>query len=256
MNQEKMFHLGIAQEDGAEYAILPGDPGRVPKIAALLDNPKPLAYNREFNTWHGTLEGTRVLVTSTGIGGPSAAIAAEELHNIGVKTMIRVGTCGGMQLHVNSGDLIIPTGAIRFDGTSREYVPLEFPAVSDFFVTRALADSAQALGFGFHTGTVQSKDSFYGQHSPERMPCADELLYKWAAWKKAGCLASEMECATLFTVCAVLGCRCGCVLHTIWNQERAAAGLPNPEILDTGNAIRTAVNALKLLIKADKKRVK
>lgn len=251
MNGEKMFHIGLTREDGAKYALLPGDPGRVPKIAALLENPRQLACNREFNTWCGTLAGERVLITSTGIGGPSTAIAAEELHTVGVKTMIRVGTCGGMQTFVNSGDLIIPTGAIRFDGTSREYAPLEFPAISDFSVTRALADSARALGLKFHTGTVQSKDSFYGQHSPERMPCADELLYKWEAWKKAGCLASEMECATLFTVCAVLGCKCGCVLHTIWNQERAKAGLSNPEITDTGNAIRTAVRALETLISTE-----
>lgn len=249
MNEGKRFHLGLSPEDGAAYAILPGDPARVPKIAALLENPRQVAYNREFHTWSGSLAGERVLVTSTGIGGPSAAIAAEELHSIGVSTMIRVGTCGGMQPLINSGDLIIPTGAVRFDGTSREYVPLEYPAAPDFSVTRALADSARTLGFAYHTGIVQSKDSFYGQHAPDRMPCAGELQYKWNAWKMAGCLASEMECAALFVVCAVLGCRCGCILHTIWNQERAKMGLPNPERLDTDKAIQTAVNALETLIK-------
>lgn len=248
MNETKMFHLDLRPEDGAEYAILPGDPGRVPKIAAYLKDAKPVAYNREFQTWSGTLCGERVLVTSTGIGGPSAAIAIEELAGIGVKTMLRVGTCGGMQLPVQGGDLVISTGAIRFEGTSREYVPIEFPAVPDYGVTAALVQAAAELGFSYHTGVTQSKDSFYGQHSPERMPASDELLYKWEAWKKAGCLASEMECAALFITTAVLGCKSGCVLNAIWNQERAKAGLPNPEVNDTTDAIKTAVRALEILI--------
>ncbi len=248
MNETKMFHLGLQPKDGAEYAILPGDPGRVPKIAAYLENPKQVAYNREFQTWSGILCGKRILVTSTGIGGPSTAIAVEELSSIGVTTMIRVGTCGGMQLKVAGGDLVIPTGAIRFEGTSREYVPIEFPAVPDYTVTSALIQAAGDFGFTFHIGVTQSKDSFYGQHSPERMPASPELQYKWEAWKKAGCLASEMECAALFITSAVLGCKSGCVLNAIWNQERAKAGLPNPEINDTTRAIKIAVHALELLI--------
>lgn len=250
MNETKMFHLNLRPEDGAKYAILPGDPGRVPKIAAYLKDAKELAYNREFCTWSGTLCGERVLVTSTGIGGPSAAIAVEELAGVGVTTMIRVGTCGGMQLKVAGGDLVIPTGAIRFEGTSKEYVPVEFPAVPDYSVTAALIRAAEELGFACHTGVTQSKDSFYGQHSPERMPTAPELLYKWEAWKRAGCLASEMECAALFITTAVLGCKSGCVLNAIWNQERAKAGMPNPEVNDTEKGIQTAVRALELLIKS------
>ena len=214
-----------------------------------MDNAEELAYNREFCTWSGTLYGERILITSTGIGGPSAAIAVEELASIGVTNMIRIGTCGGMQLKVSSGDIIIPTGAIRFEGTSREYIPIEFPAVPDFKIVTALVQAAKKLNFTFHTGIIQSKDSFYGQHSPKSMPTSPELLYKWEAWKKAGCLASEMECASLFVTSAVRGIHSGAVLNTIWNQEREKAGMLNPKINNTSKGIEVAIEALKILIK-------
>lgn len=242
--KERMYHLGLKPEDGARFALLPGDPGRVEQIAACLDDARELAVNREFRTWAGTVAGERVLVTSTGIGGPSAAIAMEELASIGVDTFIRVGTCGGMQLAVQGGDLIVPTAAIRMDGTSREYLPVEFPAVADFSLTRALADAAEKSGLRSHLGVVQSKDSFYGQHEPQRMPVGQRLLADWQAWIKGGALASEMECAALFTVAACLGVRAGAVLTCVWNQERQAAGLPNPETHDSGAAIRVAVAAV------------
>ncbi len=252
MNEQKLFHLDLNHSDGALYAILPGDPGRVERIAAFLDNPVKLAQNREFTTYAGNLDGERILVTSTGIGGPSAAIAVEELYQIGVKTFIRVGTCGGMQTDILSGDAIIPTAAIRMDGTSKEYLPVEYPAAADFNVVSALVNAASKLGVPFHTGVTQSKDSFYGQHSPGRMPVGYELQNKWQAWKQAGCKASEMECAAVFCVTASLGARAGAVLHCIWNQERAAAGLSNPEVLDTMQVIKIAVEALKELIRQDK----
>jgi uridine phosphorylase len=249
--KERIYHLGIDESCAAKYAILPGDPGRVEKIASYLDNPRKVAQNREFTTFAGELCGQNVLVTSTGIGGPSASIAMEELVALGTDTFIRVGTCGGMQKKVLGGDLIIPTGAIRMEGTSKEYIPIEFPAVPSFDVTSALVSAAKRLNLSFHTGVVQSKDSFYGQHEPSRMPVGPELEYKWRAWIKAGCLASEMECAALFTVAACLGVRAGAVLSCIWNQERAAAGLDNPNVLDTSSAIKTAVEAMKAIIKAD-----
>ncbi|MFT8890024.1 MAG: uridine phosphorylase [Ethanoligenens sp.] len=242
--KERMYHLGLKKEDGARFAVLPGDPGRVPQIAACLADAHEVAHNREFHTWAGTLSGERVLVTSTGIGGPSAAIAMEELASIGVDTFIRVGTCGGMQLAVQGGDLIVPTAAIRMDGTSREYLPVEFPAVADFALTQALSDAANRQGVHTHLGVVQSKDSFYGQHEPERMPVGQRLMFDWNAWIKGGALASEMECATLFTVAACLGVRAGAVLTCVWNQERQAAGMSNPETHDSGIAIRTAVEAI------------
>lgn len=249
MEQEKRYHIGLLPEEGAGYAILPGDPGRVEKIAAFLDGARPVAQNREFTTWCGTLCGERVLVTSTGIGGPSAAIAVEELHQCGVHTILRVGTCGGMQQQVLPGDLIVATGAIRMEGTSKEYLPAEYPAVPAFEAVQALAQAAKGLGFRYHTGVVQSKDSFYGQHSPQKMPVAKQLEEKWQAWIQGGCLASEMECAALFSVASVRRMRAGAVLLCLWNQQRAAAGIQEPEQHDTSPAIQTAVDALKILMK-------
>lgn len=250
--KERIYHLSLETAHGARYAILPGDPGRVERIASLLQNPKKEAQNREFTTFSGTLCGQPVLVTSTGIGGPSAAIAIEELTVLGLDTFIRVGTCGGMQTQVCGGDLVIATGAVRMEGTSKEYVPQEYPAVPDFAVTAALAEAARRLRLPHHIGVVQSKDSFYGQHEPGRMPVGPELEYKWKAWVRAGVLASEMECAALFCVAATLRVRVGAVLACVWNQERAAAGLPNPDAPDTGSAIETAVEAIKTLIEQDK----
>ena len=245
---EKMYHIGLDDSHGARYAILPGDPGRVEKIAGYLDNPRLLGQNREYTTWIGELSGEKVLVMTTGMGGPSTAIGVEELYQTGVDTMIRVGTCGGMAEEVMGGDLVIANGAIRMEGTSKEYVDLAFPAVADFDVTAALRQSAKDLGARFHLGIVQCKDSFYGQHSPERMPCGKELEEKWEMWIKAGCLASEMESAALYIVAQVLGVRAGCILNTVWNQERKKKGLSDPHCHDTTLAIRAAVHAVELLI--------
>lgn len=246
------YHIGLSKSQGVRYAIIPGDPGRVEKIAAFLDNPKHLVTNREYNTYEGYIDGEKVLVVSTGIGGPSCAICVEELAKIGVDTFIRVGTCGGMQPQVKPGDVIIATGAIRQDGTSREYMPIEFPAVADFNVTTALSNAAERLGYDKHLGIVQAKDSFYGQHSPESMPTAPELLSKWDAWKKGGCLASEMESATLFIVSSVRGLRTGAVFHCVWNQEVSQSAMPKDRKEDTSCAIKTAVEALRTIIKQDK----
>ena len=246
-----MYHIGLSKEDGAGYAILPGDPGRVEKIAVYLENPAFVAQNREYTTWAGTLAGERVLVTSTGIGGPSAAIAVEELCKIGVHTLIRVGTCGGMQPDVKSGDIVIATGAVRMEGTSKEYAPIEYPAVPDFGVTTALVSAAKALKMPYHTGVVQCKDAFYGQHAPELMPVSYELQNKWEAWKRMGCLASEMESAALFIVGGHLGVRVGSCFLVMANQERAKLGLENPVVHDTDGAIHVAVEAIRNLIRED-----
>lgn len=247
------YHIHLTEEHSAKYAIIPGDPGRVEKIAAFLDDAKQVGYNREYNSYLGYLDGEKVLVVSTGIGGPSCAICVEELAKIGVDTFIRVGTCGGMQPDVEPGDVIIGSGAIRQDGTSREYLPIEFPAVADFKVTQALYNAAEKLGYRNHVGVVQAKDSFYGQHSPESMPIAPELLYKWEAWKRGGCLASEMEGAALFIVGAVRRLRTGAVFHCVWNQEIAKSGMPKDRKEDTSCAIKTAIEAIRLLIAEDKK---
>lgn len=249
----KQFHIACAQGDIGRYCILPGDPGRVPAIAALFDDAKQIAYNREFNVWTGTLLGEKVTACSTGIGGPSASIAMEELHKCGADTFIRTGTCGGIDLNVQSGDVVVATGAIRYEHTSREYAPIEFPAVADFQVTNALVEATKKLGFPLHTGIVQCKDSFYGQHSPDASPVSYELKAKWESWKRLGVKASEMESAALFVEAAALGCRCGSCFHVIWNQEREAAGLDQKMSEDTSASVKVAVEGLKRLIEADRK---
>ena len=249
---DKLYHIQLDDSHGARYAILPGDPGRVEKIAALLDQPRFLGINREYTTWLGSLEGEPVLVMSTGMGGPSTAIGVEELYMTGVRNFVRVGTCGGMNLEVMGGDLVIATGAIRMEGTSREYLPIEFPAVADFELTGCLVDAARAGGYRYHTGVVQCKDSFYGQHSPERMPVSYELENKWQAWVRGGTMASEMESAALYIVCQSLGAKAACILNTIWNQERRAQGLDDTESHDTMRGIRVAVEAIRQHILKEK----
>ena len=250
---EKQFHIACAPGDVGRYCILPGDPGRCPSIAALFDGAVKVAENREFVTYTGTLLGEKVSVCSTGIGGPSASIAMEELHNCGADTFIRVGTCGGIDLSVKSGDIVVATGAIRYEHTSLEYAPMEFPAVADLDITLALRDAAREMGKTVHTGVVQCKDSFYGQHQPEKSPVSYALLQRWEAWKKLGVKASEMESAALFVVAAALGVRCGSCFHVIWNQEREKAGLDQTMNEDTSAAVRVGVEALKRLILADRK---
>jgi uridine phosphorylase len=250
--EERQFHINCKAGDVGRYCILPGDPGRCEKIAKYFHDPVHVMTNREYVTYTGTLLGEKVSVVSTGIGGPSASIAMEELVNLGADTFIRVGTCGGIRLDVKSGDVVVATGAIRMEGTSREYAPIEFPAVADLTVANALVTAAKTLGKTCHAGVVQCKDSFYGQHSPERMPVSYELQNKWEAWKRLGTLASEMESAALFTVAAARGVRCGSAFHVIWNQERNAAGLDMTRDENTESAIQVGVEALKLLIQQDR----
>lgn len=242
------YHIGLKEGDVGEYVILPGDPKRCEKIAKYFDDAKLVADRREFTTYTGYLNGVKVSVTSTGIGGPSASIALEELVKVGAKNFIRVGTCGGMELDVKSGDLVIATGAIRMEGTSKEYAPIEFPAVANYDIVTALINSAKKLNLPYHVGVVECKDSFYGQHSPELMPVNYELQNKWNAWLKLGCLASEMESAALFVVASYLKVKVGSIFLVVANQEREKLGLENPVAHDTELAIKTAVEAIKGLI--------
>lgn len=247
----KQYHTGVGKGDVGKYVILPGDPKRCVKIAAHFDNPVLVADNREYVTYTGTLDGINVSVTSTGIGGPSAAIAIDELSKCGADTFIRVGTCGGMQDEVMGGDIVIASGAIRMEGTSREFAPIEYPAVSDVEVMNALINSAKSLKNRYHVGVVQCKDSFFGQHEPDIMPVSYELQNKWEAWLRMGCLASEMESAALFIAGSFLRVRVGSCFLVVANQERAKKNLPNEHIHDTETAISVAVEAMRLLIKED-----
>ncbi len=242
------YHIGLKEGDIGEYVILPGDPKRCEKIAAYFDEPKLIADRREFVTYTGYLNGKKVSVTSTGIGGPSASIALEELVKVGGKYFIRVGTSGGMQKEVKSGDLVIATGAIRMEGTSKEYAPIEFPAVANYDIITALKNSAEKLKLPHHLGVVQCKDAFYGQHNPELMPVSYELENKWQAWLRMGTLASEMESAALFIAGQFLKVKVGSIFLVVANQEREKLGLENPVVHDTDSAIKVAIEAIKSLI--------
>lgn len=246
------FHIHCKEGDVGRYCFLPGDPGRCEAIASYFDNPVHIGMNREYNIYTGTLLGEKVSVCSTGIGGPSASIAMEELTAIGADTFIRVGTTGGIALDVLPGDVVVATGSIRFEHTSLEYAPIEFPAVADFDITCALKQSSEELGYRTHVGIVQCKDAFYGQHAPEKSPVSYELLQKWESWKRLGVKSSEMESSALFVVASALGVRCGSCFHVVWNQEREKLGMSMPMTEDTSGAIKVGIEAMKKLIMADK----
>ncbi|WP_195973017.1 uridine phosphorylase [Clostridium thermobutyricum] len=250
----KEYHIDVAKGEVGRYVILPGDPKRCAKIAKYFDNAELVADNREYVTYTGYLDGVKVSVTSTGIGGPSAAIALEELVNCGADTFIRVGTCGGMQMEVKGGDIVVATGSIRAEGTSREYAPIEYPAVANLQIVNALVKAAENLNETYHVGVAQSKDSFYGQHSPETKPVNYELENKWNAWIRCGCLASEMEGAALFIVGSYLRVRVGAAFLVVGNQERQKAGLENPIVHDTESAIKVVIEGIRNLIKEDKEK--
>ncbi len=251
LHTEVMHHIDMKMGDVGRYVFLPGDPGRCEKIASFFDNPQLIAYKREYKTYTGTLLGEKVSVTSTGIGGPSTAIAVEELRMLGADTFIRLGTSGGMQPFLQTSDLAILTGAIRDEGTTLHYMPPEFPAVANIDVVNALREAADRLGYTHYEGIGQSKDSFYGQHQPERMPVANRLLDRWKAWIAGGCLCSEMEASTLFVVSSILKARAGGVMMVYKhddpdeNRRKAADELTS--------LIRTGIEAVKILIEKDRK---
>lgn len=259
IDTERQFHIATLPSEVGGYVILPGDPFRVPKIAAYISDAKQVAYNREFNVYTGTLCGEKVTVCSTGIGGASTAIAVEELVKCGAHTFIRIGTCGGMNDKVSAGDLIIATAAVRGEGTSYEYMPTGYPAAADFTVVSAITKAAESLsderkGNGWHAGVVHSKDSFYGQLEPDNSPVSDKVKGRWDSYVRLGCLASEMECAALFAVGQARNVRCGAVLASLWNcQKNLNEGADESIILDTDRAIRCSVEAIKLLIEKDKR---
>ncbi len=250
------FHLKIRNGDVGRYVILPGDPGRVPLIAKYLDNAEQIACNREYNVYTGYLDGVKVSVCSTGIGGPSAAIAVEELIESGADTFIRVGTSGGINLKVVGGDLLVASAAVRSEGTSHEYIPDGYPAVADFEVTRALKDAGDELstdedGNRCHVGVVHCKDNFYGEIDPNNTGVASKLNTAWEGYVKCGCLTSEMESAAIFSVALLRGVRAGAVMTALWNVERTNAGLPDKNCDSTDRGIRCAIGAVRKLIARD-----
>ena len=248
---EVKYHIQLKKGDVGRYVFLPGDPGRTDHIAKLFDDPKLMASNREYRTWTGTLNGERVSVCSTGIGGPSTAIAVEELIAIGADTLIRVGTSGGMQPEQVPGEMAITLAAIRDEGTSMHYMPPEFPAVADITVIEALRQAAIKLDVPYRVGISQSKDSFYGQHEPERMPVAERLQQRWKAWKMGGAICSEMEAATLFILGNIYRIRTGGIMLVAANQESDDPNVGVVEELD--DLLAVSIEAVKMLIEQDKK---
>lgn len=242
LRSEVQHHIHCRPGDVGRYVLLPGDPGRVPLIAAALDDAQLVVSHREYTTYTGTLLGEKVSVTSTGIGCPSTAIAVEELAAIGADTFIRVGTSGRMQPFIELGDLLITWGAVRDEFTSQQYLPLAFPAVADHEVILALRDSARQRDVRHHVGVTHSKDSFHGQHEPQRMPVGHALLDRWNAWIQAGVLCSEMEASTLFVLARLLRRRAGGIM------------IAGGTLSGLTNLIETAVNAMRLLIERDRAR--
>ncbi len=212
LNSDKQYHIHLREGDAGRYVLLPGDPGRGPLIASFLDESKEVAENREHRTYTGMLDGIQVSVTSTGIGGPSTAIAVEELSKIGADTFIRVGTSGIMQDFVSPGDLIVVSASVRDEGTALHYMPMAFPAAADIDVVDCLRQACESLSVPHHVGVSHSKDSFYGEIEPERMPMASRLKESWEAWVKGGVLCSEMEAATLYVLARTLGKRAGGIM--------------------------------------------
>lgn len=250
------YHVHLRPEDVGKYVLLPGDPGRCELIASYFDQPRFIASNREYTTYTGTLLGEPVSVTSTGIGCPSTAIAVEELIKLGVHTFIRVGTAGAVQDDSRNGDLAIVTGAIRDEGTTPQYLPIEYPAVADLDVVVALREAAVQSGLPYHVGVSHSKDSFYGEIEPARMPVAERLQANWKAWKAGGAICSEMEAAALLIIAGMHRKRAGGVMLVIGDPTEKVA-TPEEEVrlnalLDINRSIRVAVEAIKLLIAQDR----
>ena len=251
----KQFHIACAQGDIGRYCILPGDPGRVPAIAALFDDAKQIAYNREFNVWTGTLLGEKVSVCSTGIGGPSASIAMEELHNIGADTFIRVGTCASTCADVQCGDIVVVSGSVRMDGTSLHYLPMEFPAVPSYQLLKALEESSVSLGFHTTVGVSITKDSFYTQAEPETKPVSDDLIRRWQSYVRGGAVCSSMEESILFSVGSSLGIRTASILVSATNFDGSVSKRNSADVYPTDSIqkpILSAIEALRRIIRQDK----
>jgi len=244
-------HLQLDDGDAGAYVLMPGDPGRCALIAERLDGARHVATHREFTTYTGSLDGVAVSVTSTGIGGPSAAIAVEELHSLGANTVLRVGTCGSMREDIVEGDAVIALAAARDDGASRHYLAEGMPAAAHLDVVLALREAALALHARHSVGVVVSTDSFYAQRDPETMPIGDELVHRWQAWQRSGCVAAEMETATLLSVATVRGMRAGSVLAVIDRIAPVLTPMPPPDRLPLQATIDVAVDAMRRLIAAD-----
>lgn len=248
----RQYHIQVAEGEVGRYVFLPGDPGRCELIASYFDEPKLVAKHREYETWTGYLDGEKVSVTSTGIGCPSAAIAMEELVKVGADTFVRVGTSGSMQPDIAPGDLGVINAAIRDEGTTSHYLPMEFPAVADLDVTRGLAIGARSTGKNVHVGVSQSKDSFYGQHEPGRMPVSSRLAERWKAWMAGGAICSEMEAAALYIVAATLRVRAGGIMMIMGHSDQSPMTDEEAARGSMDNLLPAAIAGMREIIAQDR----
>jgi uridine phosphorylase len=246
----EVFHLGLtrAMLDGATLAITPGDPQRVKRIAELMDNATFLASHREYTSYLAYIDGKPVVICSTGIGGPSTSIAVEELAQLGVRTFLRIGTTGAIQPHVNVGDVIVTQAAVRLDGASLHFAPMEFPAVADFNATTAMVAACRDANIEPHIGITASSDTFYpGQERYDTVSGRVTRRFKGSMkeWQDLGVLNYEMESSTLFTMCASQGWAAACVAGVIVNRTQQ-------EIPDEATMKQTEINAISIVINAAK----
>lgn len=255
MLQSNVFHLGLNFTDlqGATLAILPGDPNRVKKIALLMDSPKYLSSYREFTTWSARLNKNKIIICSTGIGGASTSIVVEELSQLGIRTFLRIGTAGAIQKYIKVGDILIITAAVRCDGASQHFAPLEFPAVSDLSCSTALIKAAKKIGVTWHSGITISTDTFYpGQERKDTYSgyIIKKLKNSLKEWKNIGIMSYEMESATLFTMCATQKkLRAGAVTGVIINRTQKNE-IPNHALIKKTEhqAIKVVIEAAQILL--------
>lgn len=254
----KEYHIAMGRGDVSPFVLLPGDPQRVVKIASVWDSAREVANHREYHTMTGKYQGVPISCTSTGIGSPALAIAVDELSRIGAKTFIRVGTTGGIQKNQKIGDLVITTGAVRFDGASRDLVSIEYPAVASYEVAMALIQAAEELKFPYHVGIAASTDTFYtGQGRPalnNYLPSFKKSIYK--DMQAAGVLNFEMESSCLLTMANLFGKRAGAVCVIIANRVTDEFAVNDEMQIRAGRVASLAVKILSAWDKVKKKRSK
>jgi uridine phosphorylase len=245
---EKKYHVGLGPGDVGNYVLVPGDPFRTPLIAKHLEGAKEIAFSREYRTFTGKVDGVPVSAMSTGMGGPSVAIGVEELHELGVHTLLRVGTCGALQPEVKMGDLVIAIGAVRSEGTPDGYVPKEYPAVASLQVVNALVDAASAAGVPYHVGVMRSVDALYSDLVPDQMPRPD-LRTELETWTRAGVLGNDMETSTLYVVSRLRNMRAGTICLVVDEVGAGEIHHLDPSYMD--RMLSVAVDAIRRLIKYD-----
>ena len=247
---EKKYHIGLAKGEVGEYVLVPGDPGRTPAIAKYLDGAREVAFSREYRTFTGSLLGVPVSTISSGMGGPSVAIAVEELGELGVHTFLRVGTCGAAQPEIKMGDLVIGIGSVRSEGTPNGYVPLEYPAIASLDVVNALVEASRAASAPYHVGVIRSVDALYSDLVPERMPRPKQLRDDLEMWSRAGVLSNDMESSTLFIVARIRKLRAGTINLCVDELGAGEIHHLDPKYMD--RMLRVAVDAVRRLIEADR----